>query len=49
MAYDEARTAVLEAYDLRVLRFTNPQIDHEFEAVCQTIQTEVITRVTQST
>ena len=31
---DEFRTEVLEGYDLKVIRFTNYQIDHNFEAVC---------------
>lgn len=36
--YDEERTRILEGYGLRVLRFTNEQVLHEFEGVCQQIE-----------
>ena len=45
MAYDEARTHVLNAYDLIVLRFTNHQIDSEFRAVCTKIDAAVAARL----
>ncbi|HVQ60682.1 MAG TPA: DUF559 domain-containing protein [Burkholderiales bacterium] len=32
--YDEARTAWLESQGVRVLRFTNPDVIQNFEAVC---------------
>ena len=35
--YDERRTQVLEGYGLRVIRFTNLEVEHNFEAVCQVI------------
>ncbi len=35
--YDEQRTAVLEAYGLKVIRFSNREIDREFSAVCEAI------------
>lgn len=33
--YDLARTEILEGYGLKVMRFTNNQVLHEFESVCQ--------------
>ena len=42
IAYDEQRSTVLEAYGLKVLRFTNLQIDKEFSVVCRMID-QVIT------
>ena len=38
--YDRVRTEDLEALGLNVLRFTNPEVDHNFLAVCQKIQVE---------
>ena len=38
MEYDEARTAYLNALDIHVLRFTNTEIDTNFEGVCAAIQ-----------
>lgn len=38
--YDRIRTEYLEALGLNVLRFTNPEVDHNFQAVCQKIQVE---------
>lgn len=35
--HDEFRTQVLEGYDLKVIRFTNHQIDVIFQGVCQYI------------
>ena len=34
---DEFRTEILEGYDLRVIRFTNHQVDTNFTGVCQFI------------
>jgi len=34
---DEFRTEILEGYNLRVIRFTNSQIDTEFATVCKYI------------
>jgi very-short-patch-repair endonuclease len=36
--YDAERTAVLESIGLRVIRFTNQEVLHGFEAVCETIK-----------
>ena len=45
MGYDEARTKVLNAYGLTVLRFTNREIDSQFEAVCTKIDAAVHERL----
>jgi len=37
-SYDRHRTAVLETQGVRVIRFTNPEVLQQFEAVCQHIQ-----------
>lgn len=37
LAYDQRRSAFLESCGLMVLRFTNRQIDQEFDAVCKYI------------
>ncbi len=44
LAYDIERTAILKAYNLKVLRFTNEQIDHHFSAVCNEIGYEITKR-----
>ena len=36
--FDEARTKVLEGYGLRVIRFNNKEVLHNFEAVCEVIE-----------
>ncbi len=38
---DEYRTEILEGYDLKVIRFTNWQIDNDFKGVCQYIAAAV--------
>ncbi len=37
LAYDKERSAILEGYDLLVLRFSNKEIDKNFKEVCQRI------------
>ena len=37
-AYDAQRTRILEGYGLRVIRFTNHEVLHNFTAVCDRIQ-----------
>lgn len=34
---DRRRTAILESYGLKVIRFTNEEVLHNFDAVCQEI------------
>ena len=36
-AYDARRTAELESYGLKVIRYSNREIDREFSAVCEQI------------
>ena len=38
---DEFRTEILEGYDLRVIRFTNRQINTKFQGVCKYIDSVV--------
>ena len=37
-ACDERRTAILESYGLRIIRFMNPDVLRNFEGVCQKIE-----------
>lgn len=41
LAYDEERTKILNTYDLKVLRFSNNEVDRNFEGVCQLIDLEI--------
>lgn len=41
MAYDQQRTDYLEKLGLRVMRISNRQINEEFQAVCEYIDTVV--------
>ena len=45
---DEFRTEILEGYDLKVIRFTNLQIDTNFRGVCEYIDTVVKTALEKS-
>ena len=40
-AYDAKRTEILAGYGLRVIRFTNNEVLHNFEAVCDRIEREI--------
>ncbi len=40
-AYDSERSAVLEEYGIYVLRFTNKEIEQNFEGVCKVIDDAV--------
>ncbi len=44
-AYDEKRTQVLEKLGLEVLRFTNIEIDKEFNGVCAKIDATVVQKI----
>jgi len=44
--YDRERTAYLEALGLKVLRFTNWEVDKNFSGVCLKIKLEVEERLT---
>ncbi len=41
IAYDQRRTAYLEGLELTVMRFTNKDIDSNFDGVCQVIEQKV--------
>lgn len=45
IAYDAERTRILEQYGLRVIRFTNAQIDEQFHGVCREIDSIVTGRL----
>lgn len=38
LAYDKERSAILQSYGLKVLRYTNNQVDYQFDAVCLNIE-----------
>ena len=44
-AYDAERTAILQQYDLLVLRFANNAIDRHFDAVCEQIHSTIQKRI----
>ena len=48
MAYDAERSAFLEGLGLKVLRYSNREIDREFEAVCEDIDRSIQMRRTRS-
>ena len=37
ISYDKKRTKKIEEYDIEILRFTNREVDENFQAVCETI------------
>ena len=45
LAYDAERSAMLSQYHLKVLRFSNRDVDLHFGQVCEQIRTEVQTRL----
>ena len=47
LAYDKERTAILESYGLKVLRFSNSDIDTNFSGVCTIIDETVQNRMEQ--
>ena len=49
MEYDEKRSACLEKYGLKILRFSNEDVNRRFQSVCQAIHQEVCQRTTAST
>ena len=44
-AYDEERSQILREYGLKVLRFSNREVEQQFDAVCEKIHQEVQARV----
>ena len=45
MAYDEERTGILKEFDLEVIRFSNNDIDNNFENVCLAIDNKISNRM----
>lgn len=45
LAYDAERNAVLEQYGLKVIRFSNGDIDRQFSAVCDMVHHEIQERM----
>lgn len=45
LAYDKARSSILEKHQLKVLRFSNHDIDTHFSAVCDTIDHIIQSRI----
>ena len=43
--YDKERSAIIKAYNLKVLRFTNYEVDTAFKDVCETIDEEIRARL----
>ena len=43
--YDKNRTKIIEKYGVEVIRFTNMQVDEDFEAVCIAIDAKVKERM----
>ena len=41
VAYDKERTKALEKHGLEVIRFTNREVDQQFDAVCQRIDQKI--------
>lgn len=47
LAYDRERTAVLEKYGMKVLRFSNAAVDRDFSKVCEAIHGTIQERLRQ--
>lgn len=45
MAYDRERTIMFREFELKVIRFSNHRIDHDFENVCKEIDQEIKSRI----
>lgn len=45
LAYDQERTAILQQYEIQVLRFSNRDINTQFREVCDAIHQEVEKRL----
>ena len=48
LGYDSERTAALEKYGIKVVRFTNQDVNKNFSGVCDTIHDEVQKRVKEA-
>ena len=45
LQYDQARSSILSRYGLEVLRFSNNEIDLQFESVCERIHQTIQSRI----
>ena len=45
IAYDMIRTEILEKYQLKVIRFSNREVDEKFSAICTVIDREIKERI----
>ena len=45
LGYDRERTNILNGYGLNVMRYTNFEIEHNFDEVCKVIAIEVMKRL----
>ena len=45
IAHDEERTTILESLDLKVIRFTNLDIDNNFDSVCAIVNEIIKQRI----
>ena len=48
VVYDAERTSILESYGLKVIRYSNREIDREFSGVCESIDQIIKERQTLS-
>lgn len=47
LIYDKERAAILEQYGVKVLRFSNLEVEHNFQGVCTAIDLAVKERIEQ--
>ena len=45
IAYDNERSAVLNGLGIEVLRFSNPEVDKDFQSVCEMIDIKIKERI----
>lgn len=45
--YDSQRSDFLQGYSLKVIRFTNEQINKQFYAVCRNIEKNIVDRINE--
>ena len=49
LAWDQERTEILKTLGIKVLRFSNIQIEQNFKGVCRAVDTEIKLRIQQLT
>ena len=45
--YDEERSAIMEGYGIEVLRFSNREVNQQFDAVCERIDERIRCRMAE--